>query len=351
MGFEALFSNTTGSNNTANGAGALASNTKANNNTANGASALSNNTMGFNNTANGAGALQSNTTGSNNTANGTNALFHNTFGINNTANGTKALFNNNGGGANTASGWQALLSDTTAQNNTAIGVTALQNNTTGSFNVAVGAEAGINLTTGNDNIYIANQGVAGDSGTLRIRNIRQTAAYIQGIYGQTVASGVGVIIDSTGHLGTVQSSARFKEGIKPMDKVSEAILALKPVTFRYKQALDPHATPQFGLIAEEVEKVNPDLVVRDADGRVNTVRYDAVNAMLLNEFLKEHRTVQEVKSTLAKQEANMTQQRRDFEVTIARQQKQIEALTEGLQKVSAQLEVSKSAPQTVQNNQ
>jgi len=216
----------------------------------------------------------------------------------------------------------------------------------------VGFSAGTNLTTGNNNIDIGNAGVAGDANKIRIgKQGTQTGTFVAGIFGSTVASGVGVIVNSSGQLGTVLSSERFKEAITPMDKVSEAILALKPVTFLYKQALDPHATPQFGLIAEEVEKVNPDLVVRDADGRVNTVRYDAVNAMLLNEFLKEHRTVQEVKSTLAKQEANMTQQRRDFEVTIARQQKQIEALTEGLQKVSAQLEVSKSAPQTVQNNQ
>ena len=346
----ALYSNTNTAYNTATGYAALRDNSGGTNNTANGASALYFNTTGSNNTANGSGAIGSNLTGIGNTANGVNALFHNTTGNQNTATGTSALFNNNASG-NTATGCGALLSDTTGRNNTAIGPQALGNNTTGSYNIAVGDNAGGNLTTGNDNIDIGNAGVAGESGTMRIGNIRQTAAYIQGIYGQTVASGVGVIIDSTGHLGTVQSSARFKEGIKPMDKVSEAILALKPVTFRYKQALDPHATPQFGLIAEEVEKVNPDLVVRDADGRVNTVRYDAVNAMLLNEFLKEHRTVQEVKSTLAKQEANMTQQRRNFEVTIARQQKQIEALTEGLQKVSAQLEVSKSAPQTVQNNQ
>ena len=327
-----LSHNTTGTQNTANGANALQNNTRGNDNTANGFEALVRNTSGSNNTANGSGALQSNTTGSGNTANGTNALFHNTFGINNTANGTKALFNNNGGGANTASGWQALLSDTTAQNNTAIGVTALQNNTTGSFNVAVGAEAGINLTTGNDNIYIANQGVAGDSGTLRIRNIRQTAAYIQGIYGQTVASGVGVIIDSTGHLGTVKSSAAFKEAIKPMDRASEALLALEPVTFRYKHELDPNGMPQFGLIAEQVEKVNPDLVVKGEDGKVMTVRYDAVNAMLLNEFLKEHGKVEKL------------------ETTVARQQKQIDAFSAALQKVSTQLELSKAAPRTVLNN-
>src|SRR5439155_10059199 len=116
---------------------------------------------------------------------------------------------------------------------------------------------------------------------------------IRGTYGQTVASGVGVIIDSTGHLGTVTSSVRFKEAIKPMDRASESILALNPVTFRYKQELDPDGIPQFGLVAEQVERVNPDLVVRDEEGKPYTVRYEAVNAMLLNEFLKEHRVVQD----------------------------------------------------------
>src|SRR5207253_6947475 len=153
------------------------------------------------------------------------------------------------------------------------------------------------------------------------------------ISGATVAGGVGVIIDTNGHLGTVVSSNRFKDSIKPMDKASEAILALKPVTFRYKHELDPDGIPQFGLVAEDVEKVNPDLVARDAQGKSYTVRYDAVNAMLLNEFLKEHRKNEEQQAI------------------IEHQQKQIDALTAGLQKVSAQLELNKSAPQTVQNSQ
>jgi uncharacterized coiled-coil protein SlyX len=171
-------------------------------------------------------------------------------------------------------------------------------------------------------------------------------------------------VNSDGQLGTRTSSARFKQDIHSMDKASEAILALKPVTFRYKQELDPQGIPQFGLVAEEVEKVNPDLVVRDAQGKVFTVRYEAVNAMLLNEFLKEHRTVQELKSTAAKQEATIAQQQRDLqatigklEATIARQQKGMEILTAHLeeqalqiQKVSAQLELSESAPQMASNN-
>ncbi|PYV77888.1 MAG: hypothetical protein DMG96_09770 [Acidobacteria bacterium] len=180
--------------------------------------------------------------------------------------------------------------------------------------------------------------------TIRIGSSLQTNTYIAGISGVTVAGGIGVIIDSTGHLGTSTSSARYKDNIKPMDKASEAILALKPVTFHYKQELDPEGIPQFGLVAEQVEKVNPDLVARDADGKAYTVRYEAVNVMLLNEFLKEHRTVQELK--------------KDFQATVADQQKEIQALTASLkeqasqiQKVSAQLEVSKPAPQTVLNNQ
>jgi hypothetical protein len=183
--------------------------------------------------------------------------------------------------------------------------------------------------------------VAGESNTIRIGTVGvQKTVYLRGISGATVASGVTVIVDTNGHLGTVTSSARFKEAIKPMDKASDAILALKPVTFRYKKELDPDGIPQFGLVAEQVEKVNPDLVVRDAEGKINTVRYEAVNAMLLNEFLKEHRKVQEEEATIA-------QLKQGF----AEQQKQIETLTAGLQKVSAQLELSKPAAQIVADNQ
>src|SRR5262249_24159832 len=148
----------------------------------------------------------------------------------------------------------------------------------------------------------------------------QTAAFIAGISGTAVV-GDAVVVDGFGQLGTVASSARFKKNIKPMDKTSEAILALKPVSFQYRS--DSKGTPQFGLIAEEVAKVNPDLIVRNRDGEIYSVRYDAVNAMLLNEFLKEHRTVQELKAIVAKQEANAAQQHNE-----------IEALRSGLQKVS-----------------
>ena len=190
-------------------------------------------------------------------------------------------------------------------------------------------------------------GVAGEANTIRIgKSGTQRKTFIAGIHGATVANGVGVVVGPTGQLGTVVSAARFKEGIKPMDKASEAILALKPVTFRYKKELDPDKIPQFGLIAEEVEKVNPDLVARDEEGKIMSVRYEAINAMLLNEFLKEHREVQEQKALIAQLKSTVAKQ----EKTATQQQKQIEALTTGLQKVSAQIELSKPAPQTVLNN-
>ena len=230
----------------------------------------------------------------------------------------------------------------------------------------MGFNAGANLTTGNNNIDIDAPGVAGESNTMRIGHGKLSATYIFGINGATVPSGVGVIIASSGHLGTVQSSARFKEAIKPMDRASEAILSLQPVTFHYKHDLDPNGVPQFGLIAEQVDKVNPDLVVRGEDGKVTTVRYEAVNAMLLNEFLKEHRKVENLECTVAQQEKDFTatiaQQKKDFASQIARQQKafeakfaqqqqQVEALTATVQKVSNQLELNKAAQQVVASNQ
>jgi len=175
--------------------------------------------------------------------------------------------------------------------------------------------------------------VAGDAKKIRIGvQGTQNGTFIAGISGSTVGGGTTVVVNPAGKLGVAPSSARFKDEIKPMDKASEEILALKPATFRYKKEIDAERTLQFGLVAEDVEKVNPDLVVRDAEGKVYTVRYEAVNAMLLNEFLKEHRRVEEQGAM------------------IARQQRQIEALTVGLQKVSAEIELAKSVPQTVLNN-
>ncbi len=342
-----LQSDTTGGANTATGANALFHNTTGSANTANGVAALFSNTGGILNTANGAGALQSNTTGVSNTANGVSALKNNTFGGANTANGYNALDSNTTGFQNTANGASALLNNTIGNNNTANGYRALLRNT-GSDNIALGALAGSNLTTSANNIDIGNAGVAGESNAIRIGKVgTQQAAFIAAISGKAVPGGVSVIVDANGHLGTVVSSQRFKTAIKPMERASEAILALKPVTFRYQHELDPEGIPQFGLVAEQVEKVNADLVAHDEQGKPCTVRYEAVNAMLLNEFLKEHRKVQEQEATINQLQAVDTKQ----EATIAKQQKQIEALTTGLQKVSDQLELSKSTPRTVVNNQ
>jgi len=188
------------------------------------------------------------------------------------------------------------------------------------------------------------------SNTIRIGEGVQTATYIAGISGATVPGGVTVIVDSNGHLGAMVSSQRFKDEIKPMGEASEAILALKPVTFRYKQELDPKGIPQFGLVAEDVEKVNPDLVVRDKEGKPYSVRYDAVNAMLLNEFLKEHCKVDEQQATIADLKSTVAQQQKSFQSKLSEQEKQIADLASGLAKVSAQLESTRPDPQVVVNN-
>src|SRR5215469_4178284 len=339
VGFQALLL-ATGNHNTAVGSEALFFDTGGHDNTATGFQALLNNTSGIENAASGAFALINNQTGDFNTATGTGALQANVGGDANTATGTAALSDNTSGINNTANGVNALFFNTTGHDNTADGLNALLNNKTGSSNIAVGSQAGSKLTTGNNNIDIGANvgGVAGEANTIRIgKSGTQRKTFIAGIHGATVANGVGVIVGTTGQLGTVVSSARFKEAIKPMDKASEAILALKPVTFRYKKELDPDKIPQFGLIAEEVEKVNPGLVARDEEGKIMSVRYEAVNAMLLNEFLKEHQKVQELESTVA-------QERKDFEAAIAQLKAQV-------QKVSAQSELSKAAPQRVVNNQ
>ena len=399
-GQAALFSNTFGGGNTANGAEALLNNTTANDNTATGFEALLSNTTagqnvaigsgalqiqsfsnvgvawsssnvavgyqalnsnqptstsnGINNTAVGTSALQANTTGADNTANGNNALSSNTTGNQNTATGELALANNTTGGLNTADGDGALFSNTTGFFNTATGPSALQSNTTGNENIALGFFAGGNLTTGSNNIDIFDPGVAGEANTIRIGTQgTQTKAFVAGVSGVAL-KGAPVEVNSSGQLGVKPSSARFKEAIKPMDKASEAILALKPVTFRYKKDIDPDGIPEFGLVAEDVEKVNPNLVARDAKGKIYTVRYEAVNAMLLNEFLKEHRKVEEqetaitrLNSTVAKQEVTIAQQQKGMEVLAATLKEQASQI----QKVSAQVELSKTATQMAVNNQ
>jgi len=383
IGFYALFANMTGSFNTAVGAGALDLNTS-HNNTAVGAAALLLNTTGDGNTATGAAALLQNTTGRGNTATGGAALFSNTNGAGNTAVGALALFSNVGGpmegdgSLNTAVGVEALTENTTGFSNTAVGggsagngvFAALGSNTTGNGNtavgkgalganaigsrntaigsgalgnlappvaspspsatptpsqqgngnVAVGAAAGSGVTVANNVICIGEFVRGADvSDTTYIGNINTTA--------QPIVMGVdGVTVDlTTGKLGHGVSSRRFKEQIKPMDEASTALYALKPVTFHYKKAIDPTQTLDFGLIAEEVAAVNPELAVRDREGKISDYRHDAVNAMLLNEFLKEHQKVEQL-------------------------EKQVEKLTAGLEKVSAQLEVSKPATQMVENN-
>jgi hypothetical protein len=381
-GAGALLSNITGTDNTADGAFALFSNTAVGN-TAIGARALLNNTTGGTlgniqgidfgpNVAVGRQALESNTIASANTAVGyqalhsftagpagfeqfghctavgfqalanannagvsnsgfgCQALFSNTTGTSNTATGFYALLRNLTGDLNTANGFIALQHNTTGGYNTAIGANALGDNTTGTHNIALGYSAGSGHTTGDNNIYVGGGGVD-ESDTIRIGGT-QAATYITGIFGATVVGSTPVLIDSGHKLGTTTSSKRFKEEIKPMAKASEALLALKPVTFRYRKEIDPAGTSQFGLVAEDVEKVNPDLVVRDKDGKAYSVRYDQVNAMLLNEFLKAHRKMED-------------------------QQRQIDALTAQLkqqaaliQKVSVQVGLNRPAPQMALNN-
>ena len=220
----------------------------------------------------------------------------------------------------------------------------------------MGLAAGESLTTGSNSIDISNGGVAGESNIIRIGNEvpftdldgimhpAHTKTFIAGITGATAVGGAAVFVDSSGQLGTLTSSARFKDEIKPMDNASEVIFALRPVTFHYKREIDPNGMLQFGLVAEEVAKVNPDLVVRDRDGKPYTVRYEAVNAMVLNEFLKEHTRVEEqriqidrLNCRVAIQEAMIAQEKQEFQATITRQENEIRALTAGLNEQAAQI--------------
>jgi hypothetical protein len=338
VGAAALLLNTDGTNNTAVGTSALVNNGTGDSNTAHGSFALSSNVQGNRNTAIGFRALETNT-GSSNIALGADALRSNTTGINNIAVGNTTLTSNAGNG-NTAVGSAALASKSEGDDNTAVGDLALALSTEGGFNTAVGSSAlvhstgsgntalghsaGTNMTTADNVICI---GSPGDATAFALGD----RCFIGNIHGATVGNGdgVNVIIDSDGQLGTVNSSRRFKKDIKSMDHASESVLALNPVTFHYKHQDTRKAenTPQFGLIAEEVAEVNPDLVLRDKEGKPFTVRYDAVNAMLLNEFLKEHRHVQEQ------------------DAIIARLEKQVEVLGASLTKVTAQFELHETARQ------
>ena len=337
----ALFSHTTGDRNTAVGTQALFNDLGGAENTAVGYQALfSNTTIGVNlgafGTAVGSQALYNNTTGFFNTAVGGAALFSNTTASDNTATGSGALFFNVIGTGNTGIGRQALLVST-GDFNTALGAFALQNFSTGSGNIGLGNEAGQFLITGDDNIYIGSgAGANEESDSIRIGvQGTQVATFIAGISG-TVVTGTAVVVNGSGQVGVAPSSQRFKDDIKPMDKASEAILALKPVTFCYKQEFDPNGLPQFGLVAEEVEKVSPDLVARDRDGKPYTVRYEAVNAMLLNEFLKEHKAFVEEQRKVQRLESALDA----VNLRLKEQEAKIE-------KVSAQIETSRPGPQVV----
>jgi hypothetical protein len=325
-GFDALYNTTTGLSNTANGHNVLFSNTTGSSNTATGESTLYSNTTGGGNVAEGTYAMYYNTTGEFNVALGHYALFVNTTADGNTALGVTALFNNTEGGDNVAVGDGAVFGNTTGSRNVGLGGSTLSNDSLGSNNVAVGdsalayvragsnnialgQDAGLALRSGDWNIYLGNIGAKEkESGTIRIGGQnRNTSAYIAGIRGVPVADGAEVVVSRRGQLGTVSSSARFKDDIQPMKDASEAILSLQPVTFRYKKELDSLGRPQFGLVAEQVAKVDPDLVARDDSGQPYTVRYEAVNAMLLNEFLKEHRTVEAQGATIAGQQGEIAE--------------------------------------------
>ena len=322
LGWYSLYSDIGGSYNTSAGTGALALN-NADSNTALGAAALLLNTSGTQNTAVGAGALVYNSSGTGDTAIGFLALEYDNAGYN-TAVGYQALYNNDSSGFGEASengayGAGALYHNVDGFENTAVGNNALLINVSGNSNTAIGSRAGLDIT-GNGNVCIG-QGVIGNASV-------NNRTWIRNVYSDVATARI-VYMDFDGHLGTLSSSRRYKEQITSMDKTSETLFALRPVTFRYKKDVDPGQARSFGLIAEEVADVSPDLITRDKDGKPQTVRYDAVNAMLLNEFLKEHRTVQA-------------------------QQKEIEALRAELkeqrvliQKVNDKLELSRPAPQTV----
>jgi len=284
-----LSANSTGSNNTAFGKQALSGNTIGTANTATGVQALRTNSTGIDNVANGYFALFSSTTGSSNTAVGRNAAYSNTIGDDNTAVGRDALYNGTGS-SNTAFGRNAAYGSTSGINNTAVGRDALYNTSTGSSNIAIGRDAGFNLTTGSNNIAIGNGGVAAESATTRIGSA-QTRAFIAGIRGVTTgsASGIPVLIDSNGQLGTVSSSGRVKQEISDMADASSVLSQLRPVTFRYKA--HEGGPLQFGLIAEEVAAVAPELVARKSDGSIETVYYQHLPPMLLNEWQKQQRTI------------------------------------------------------------
>ena len=313
IGLGGLPPGTTGWQNTAVGDGALQQNTSGSSNTASGNLALQSNLSGNSSTADGYQALYSNTTGNSNTGTGFQALYSNTMGDNNTANGYQALFYNGSGNHNEASGFQALYSNTGGWYNTASGFRALYNNQTGSNNIAIGSQAGFNVI-GSNNIEIGNQGGSGDNGAIRIGTAEtHTSAWIAGIYGASTGNpdAVPVLVDSNGQLGIQSSSRRYKEDIQDMGDVSSGVLMLRPVTFRYKKPYTDGTKPiQYGLIAEEVAEVYPDLVTRSADGEIETVKYHVLVPMLLNELQKQAARIAALEDRLAQVEARLEDQDR-----------------------------------------
>ena len=290
FGSGTLFHNTTGAKNTASGSYALWENTTGERNTASGYYSLYKLTTGNDNTALGSSALQTSTTGFSNAAVGSSALFSNTTGANNTAFGYLALYSNTIGKGNAAQGVNALYSNTTGIRNLGIGNNALYYNVTGSYNIALGFDAGYNVTTGSNNIEIGSSGAANDNATIQIgMQGTQTQTMIAGIYG-TPVTGSAVYVSATGQLGVLGSSGRFKTDIAPMPALSEKLGQLRPVTFHYKT--DPHRIQQYGLIAEEVDKVYPELVIRDGKGQIQGVRYEELAPMLLNEVQRQQSEIQ-----------------------------------------------------------
>jgi trimeric autotransporter adhesin len=360
LGWDSLASNTNGSYNTGVGAGTLVLN-NADSNTAVGAAALLLNTTGTENTATGTDALVHNDNGGFNTAVGAFALFNNIGGSVNTAVGRHALFTNNTGNSNVAVGVSALEANTSGFENAALGGAALLSNMGGHDNIAVGQAALSNNTSGNNNIGIGFFGglaVTTSSNVIAIGTQGQdmsNSCFIGQIFGATVPGASNVVIDANNRLGTLTSSKRFKEDIKPMDKASEALYALEPVSFHYKKEIDPVHTSQLGLVAESVDKVNPDLVVRDKEGKPYSVRYDQVNAMLLNEFLKEHRKVEEQQAAITQLKFVVAQQQREFQAAIAEQRKEMQAHLKQqdteIQRVTDEVGLSKPAPHIVAGNQ
>ena len=340
-GQNALFSLTTGSANTAVGWFSLFSDTEGSLNTATGAGSLLFN-ISDQNTAFGAAALLFNTTGFNNTAVGAAALLNNTQGDSNVAVGSQALNKNTEGGNNNAVGFLALFSNTTGGGNNAVGEVALFSNVTGHDNTAIGDSAGGNIT-GSYNVCIGSgvEGVAGENNTTRISNIYATVQPVVGTDPDVVS------VNSTGRLGRGNvSSRRYKHEIKPMENASEALLALKPVTFRYNKEYDATQTLAFGLIAEEVAEVYPDLVGRNPEGQPESVRYEQINAMLLNEFLKEHGRGEEQDCRIQEQETTIVELKSEIQNLAAMVNEQASEL----RKVSAEMQISNAAAQAIASN-